>query len=266
MRKIRIQYISDLHLEFFSIAKTIKLLNTIPTNANLCVLAGDIGYPFQKTYEIFLKGMSLKFETILLIHGNHEYYQFEENQGKTMNEIVEKTKEILDKNNLQNIHFLHNSYFDLGPFRFVGSILWTHIYDKRYLSNDYERVYDFSIETMNEEHQKNRRYIESILQQSKYENKKVIMITHHLPSFQLNHSKYMKYKEYHQCFASHCDEFIQDPVIGWIFGHTHTKIDRVINDIPCVSNPIGYPNENSRVSFGDTILFEMDEYEDKNRI
>ncbi len=255
-RRMKIQYISDLHLEFYDLTKIVRFLMHIPKKADICVLAGDIGYPFQKTYEVFLKGISRKFEHVFLILGNHEFYQLKENQGKSVEEIIAKTKEIMEKNELTNVHFLHNSFYDIGEYRFVGSILWSHIYDDKYLTNDYEQVYEFTIEKMNEMHKECKEYIKETLEMSFKEEKKVIMITHHLPSFQLNHPKYAHYINYHQCFSSHSDDLIVEPVKAWIFGHTHAVIDKRIKGIQCVSNPIGYPGQNVDIQFGRTIDVE----------
>jgi hypothetical protein len=48
------------------------------------------------------------------------------------------------------------------------------------------------------------------------------------------------------------DELIEtnkDKIKCWIYGHTHMPSNVIINDIPFLSNPIGYPNENVNVNF-----------------
>ncbi len=249
MNRLKIQYFSDLHLEFYDLTKLARLVYWIKPKSNICVLAGDIGYPFKINYTSFLTSMNNKFEHVFLIPGNHEFYQLKENKDKTIDEIIDKIKSVIKDNQLNNIHFLNNSHYDLGDYRFIGSTLWSHIYDKRYLSNDYHHVYNFDVDSMNEFHKKSQNYLDNILNQSQLENKKVIMITHYLPSFLLNHPKYNKYYNYHQCFSSNSDFLIRKPIECWIFGHTHTQIDMKINNIPCVANPIGYPGENKDIDF-----------------
>jgi len=94
--KFKFNYLSDLHLEFSTLAKTLRILkHIVPSQgSDTCVLAGDIAYPFQENYAAFLRGMSQKFKHIFLIHGNHEYYQLKENSTKTMSDIVKKTEHI----------------------------------------------------------------------------------------------------------------------------------------------------------------------------
>ena len=41
----------------------------------------------------------------------------------------------------------------------------------------------------------------------------------------------------------------KDKIKYWIYGHTHTSSNIIINEIPFLCNPIGYPNENSILDF-----------------
>lgn len=240
---MRIHYLSDLHLEFYDLTKIPRLVNQIVPQSPICVLAGDIGYLHKSTYAAFLRGIYPKFDHIFLIHGNHEYYE----EGKTEQHIHIKNGEIIasiDPEN-QKIHFLDNSHYDLPNtnIRFIGSVLWSKITQPEYVSNDFEMITGISVESYNVKHERCRAYIKSALQEAIAENKAVVMITHYLPSYTLNHPKYAKYYRYHQCFSSHSDDLICDPVKLWIFGHTHTPIQTYIHDIPCVANPIGYKGE-----------------------
>ena len=144
MRKLKFQYFSDLHLEFHDSNTFSDVLRKIQPKAEICVLAGDIGYPFQENYTIFLKHMNDLFKHVFLIHGNHEYYQLKENKGKSMTEIFDRTNSIIKDNNLKNIHFLYNSHYDLDGYRFYGTVLWTKISDPRYLINDEAQIEEFS--------------------------------------------------------------------------------------------------------------------------
>ncbi len=67
---MRIQYISDIHLEFFKVLPK-QIVRPV---ADILCLAGDIGYPFSSLYRDFLKQVSRDFKKVFLIAGNHEYY------------------------------------------------------------------------------------------------------------------------------------------------------------------------------------------------
>jgi len=70
---MRIQYISDLHLEYYHNLKIPSIFRRIIESAgNILILAGDIGYPSEKHYTDFIQFISDKYEKIFLILGNHE--------------------------------------------------------------------------------------------------------------------------------------------------------------------------------------------------
>lgn len=261
---MKIQYFSDIHLEFFQHLSDIeKIISKIEKCADICVIAGDIGYPFQPSYAFFLESISKIFKHVIIIHGNHEYYQLVETQkDKTMKEIKEKTREICI--NLSNVHFLDNSYIDIVGdngkiYRFIGSVLWSYIYMPQYLVNDKYNIEEYTAENNNKWFETNVDYLESVLRETEEQNENIncVVITHHLPSFHLIHEKYKNEHKYNQCFASSSDRLIKSPVKAWIFGHTHMKINKKINDVMCVANPIGYPGENddSEINFNETITF-----------
>lgn len=251
VNRLKFQYFSDIHLEFHDTNSFNKILREIQPKADICVLAGDIGYPFQQNYTVFLKHMNDLFKHVFLIHGNHEYYQLQENKNKSMKEIFLKTHSIIKDNKLDNIHFLYNSHYDIGKYRFYGTILWTKITDPRYLINDEAQIQEFSFSDINEVHEYQKQKLICAIAQAEIDNKIPIVITHHMPSFSLIHDKYMEgnMKYYNQCYASECDDLIKSPVGCWIYGHTHSVDERKINGVPCLVNPIGYLHEMDNPDF-----------------
>ena len=69
---MRIQYISDIHLE--TRKQTAPFKSILEPVAEYLVLAGDIGNPITPIYEEFLKYCSDNFVTVFYVLGNHEYY------------------------------------------------------------------------------------------------------------------------------------------------------------------------------------------------
>lgn len=231
---MRIQYISDLHLEFLT------LIPKIPKVANILCLAGDIGYPYTKKYKEFLKYVNSQYDKIFLISGNHEYY----------NEYgIEITNKIIINNvaKFPNIVFLNNTSYFYQNYLFVGSTLWTHIDSQKHGYNDFNMIENMTLENYNNLHKNAYIFLNNTIQQNK--DKQLIILTHHLPSFDLINKKYDKYANFKSCFASNCDDLIINPVKLWIYGHTHSSDIKYINNIPLICNPIGYPGEHKNIKF-----------------
>lgn len=234
-----IQYVSDIHLEFYRSHDVIST-QLIPV-APILILAGDIGHPFQDSYRLFIESMSQRFEHVILIHGNHEYYH----RKKTMNEMVLQTRSICDR--LPNVHFLHNDHVDLEVagkmHRFIGSVLWSQLDDKHALVNDARCIREFSMDRFNDLFKQNLMYLDHALSESPHP---VVVVTHHLPSHALIDPVFAG-QPFNQCFASHVDWLIEkhhEHITVWIYGHTHIPQNTfVIHGVPCVTNPIGYPKE-----------------------
>ena len=92
---MRIQYISDLHLEHYHNLKIPSIFRRIIESVgDILILAGDIGYPSEKHYTDFIQFISDKYEKIFLILGNHEYYKTHLNPVKVILEIIKPFKNI----------------------------------------------------------------------------------------------------------------------------------------------------------------------------
>jgi predicted phosphodiesterase len=238
---MRIQYMSDLHLEFLNEPPFIRKKSDV-----LC-LCGDIGYPFSNIYRDFLISVNNTFEKVFLISGNHEYYNLGPNKGKSMDQINYQIESIILSNNLTNISFLNNSYEDYKGFRFTGTILWSHINNPYYLVNDFGQIDNMNIEFYNHLHAKSCKFIEDTISRSEIP---IIMLTHHMPSYDLIEDVYKtsSYNKFNQCFASDCSKYFVHPVKIWIYGHTHKQKVSLFNNIKFVCNPGGYPEEGNNIN------------------
>jgi predicted phosphodiesterase len=240
-----IQYVSDIHLEF------LQKLPAINVKADILCLAGDIGYPYSGIYKDFLIKMNETFKKVFIITGNHEYYMLGKNTCHTMDEINNKIISLIKEYDLKNVTFLNNSYEEYEGYTFVGTTLWSKIPSQNindiHCMNDFKQINNMTYDTYNMLHKLSYKFINTIM--STMDNtKKIIMITHHLPSFQFVDEKY-KMSSFNCFYASECDAYFKEPIKAWIYGHTHTPNKNIINNIQFVCNPKGYPSENSIIKF-----------------
>lgn len=88
-------------------------------------------------------------------------------------------------------------------------------------------------------------YFEKMLK--KYSNKRVIMLTHHCPSFKCCPKKPYDaaFTKLSVAYASNLDSFIMEHpnIVLWVCGHCHERRDFYIGDTRIVMNPIGYTTE-----------------------
>ena len=250
---MKLRYLSDLHLEFIKPNKIEEFIRKIPSGIDeICILAGDIGNPYQLNYDIFMKVMSKNFKKTFIISGNHEYY----NKTKTLQETDEFMKKYFQKYN--NISFLNNNYEIYNNYCFIGTTLWSKITNPLYKINDVYEIPHFDYIQYNRLNMLSVDFLENSLQN----NNNCIVITHHIPSNDLIDIKYKTKKmlPYNQWFYCNMDELIENnknKIKCWIYGHTHTPSNIIINKIPFLCNPIGYPNENVNLNFNSTITFDI---------
>lgn len=246
---MRIQYISDIHLEFL---KKGILKKFAPQPADILCLAGDIGYPHSLSYKHFLIESSKQWEKIFLIAGNHEYY----NKQHTMEENKSKIRSIIAEHSLKNITFLDNTYEDYNGYRFIGSTLWSKISENpSKLINDFYQIPHMTPALYNTLHNEAVSFLKSDAVRAS--PLPIVMMTHHLPSYSLIDPKYRtrEFDAYNQFFASNCDDLIRAPIKAWICGHTHTGFEKVVNGVPVYCNPGGYPDENIKEDLNKFIEF-----------
>ncbi len=249
---MKIRYLSDLHLEFIETNKIDDFIKQIPSGIDeICVLAGDIGNPYKSNYDIFMNFISKHFKKTFIIAGNHEYY----NKKKTIKDVNEYMKDYFQKFN--NISFLNNNYEIYNDYCFVGTTLWSKITNPQYEINDVYKIRNFNYNEYNKLNMLSVKFLEDTL----LNNEKCIIITHHMPSESLIDIKYKTttMQPYNQWFYCNMDELIEtnkNKIKCWIYGHTHEASNVMINGIPFLCNPIGYPNENQNINFSTTIVIE----------
>ena len=254
---MRIQYASDLHLEFGENSKWLKEHPLIPS-ADVLVLAGDIGYLGDDNYKThpFWDWASQNFKEVIVVPGNHELYKLFD-----INELKEGwTLEIRP-----NIKAYYNSLIPLdADTDVIVSTLWAKIPPtEEYLTercvSDFKRIrngeFRLSAQRFNEEHDRCKNLIEKAVKESQANN--IIVATHHVPSFALMSEEFAG-SSINGAFTVELDAFIANSRINyWIYGHSHRNIDKTIGSTKCVSNQLGYVFQNEHKSFRSDAIIEI---------
>lgn len=270
-----IQFISDIHLEFY---KNNEIFNIIPHSPNLA-LCGDIGYPNHENYRNFIIRCSQLFKNVFVIFGNHEFYNSKYNiQENGSIQTINDRKSIM-KNFPHNVYFLDNTaiYLDtitnnvysiddinsksinFKPYtknfvKIIGSTLWSDIdYYTASKMNDVNFIFIDNKTRLDYKYIKTMYYnnINWILNEIKSEpNIACILLTHHAVHPIFLNKEYINNPRINlkNAYVNWIPELYKNRnLIACICGHTHNqlniKLDFSGNSIHFLSNPVGYKHE-----------------------
>ena len=251
---MKIQYCSDLHLEFEHNSKYL-IANPLEVSGEVLILAGDIG-PLQDINQnnAFLQFASENYEKVFWVPGNHEFYH---------NDIANYPTSF----NIQlgrNIHVVNNISLDYKGIRFIFTTLWSNI-SKLNQSIIEQGVADFTYIAKNSKKLRttdyNQLHEESLqfLNQS-FSNppEKTVVVTHHLPSYQCNSAQHQGSK-INEAFCVDLTEFISGCKASfWIYGHSHfNQKPLFIGDTILLTNQLGMVQSNEHGSFKPKAFFSI---------
>lgn len=251
---MKIQYASDLHIEFPENWNYIKQ-NPLKPVGDILVLAGDI-VPFvvMDKFKDFFSYVSDHFESTYWIPGNHEYYY--SNLADRSGYFHEKIS--------GNVHLLNNTIINNLGVDLIFSTLWSQIsYTNQWTiergMNDFHLIkylgHRFTAEQYNQLHLESLSFLQQALGDKA--NKSVV-VSHHLPTF-MNYPEKYKSSKLNEAFAVELFDFIEanGPDV-WIYGHTHGNTeDLSIADSKIVTNQLGYVGSNEHKDFINDKYFEI---------
>lgn len=239
----RFQIFSDLHTELYNKYPQIEPLT------DYLIIVGDIGIINDNNIFIdFIKYCSDNWKCVYYVPGNHEFYQYNETNILSYNELIQEYKNI--NKVYKNVYVLLDDYIELDEHTNIyGSIFFTKPQIKfMFYVNDYKYIYmdknknitwSFMLKIYKNQQDKFKNYLEN------NKNKKHIIITH-FPLINRNVSdpKYTNSKPDLSEYFSHNINTFDENIIAWIYGHTHYNNDQIYNNIRFISNQVGYKNEN----------------------
>ena len=266
---MRLQYISDIHLETRNEKDFAKYL--IP-NAPYLALCGDIGYPHSSLFKEFIEYCSIHWTHVFYITGNHDYYnkiysRWKYSKPYSMNEIEDYIKSLFI--NFPNVHFLQKKRFDIPNTNYVilGCTLWVNIPEDKYndcrmYSNDVNYISIDSIkrlspENINDLHVQHSNWLLKELDLAESENKKAIVLTHHLPTELLVSYKYISDPQNYLYFTELVLHLNKSSLQAWICGHSHSaKRIKFNKNTEVMMNCKGY-NDEKIDNFNSSCIYEI---------
>ena len=280
---MKIGYCSDCHIEM----GPLEIYNT--EKADVLVLAGDIilasrlfdeserhflgdrefKCTFSDRFHAFFQQVCEEFPHVIYILGNHESYHFD--IAETYSHLKEKLSY------LKNLHLLEKQTLQLEDVTFIAATLWTD-FNKNdpiamlkisYMMNDFQIITNsnkktdeyltsfWSPEDAYQEHLKSLEFIESELK--KEEHRKVVVVTHHGPSYECVPEKYQGDMTMNPGYVSDLTNFILDnpKIKNWIFGHSHIVKEFMIGSTTIRANCRGYAGREDMADSFELKYFEV---------
>ena len=257
----RIQYASDLHLEF---GHQTPFQSIIKPVASCLALAGDVGRPDQQSYRDFLEYCSQNWQHTFVVAGNHELYNGGNSEVGRVDSAADRLKHCAQiSRDFSNVHFMNRDRYELEceGLSVLGATLWTNLDTAEKQAVAEEGMNDFRFIAVDQQpredsgchrlltaadvltwHRCDREWLRQEIAINASISRPIIVITHHLPTFRLVASKYIA-SPLTVAFASECPKLLAHPVRGWIAGHTHTSARFALGKMQLGVNPRGYPDE-----------------------
>lgn len=248
-KSMKVQYASDLHLEFADNSRYLKE-HPLQVTGDVLLLAGDIGYLGDGSYSKhpFWDWVAENYRTVIACMGNHEFYKFYD---------IATLKDGMEVTIRKNVHSYYNAVVHLDEETdIIISTLWAMIPEEEaryteHVVSDFRRIlYEGDLLTsadFNHEHERCRAFLKDAVRASHARRK--IVLTHHVPSFQMQAPAFAG-GHANGAFTVEMEDFIKDSDIDyWIYGHSHYNIDVTIGSTQCVSNQLGYVSLNEHKTF-----------------
>jgi predicted phosphohydrolase len=256
---------SDLHIEVLlkqspeAISQALR--QRIPVmdgeKDQILLIPGDIVtlYAMEVMLPYFID-LSLRFKHVCYLPGNHEYWY------ANMKDVWQKMVDMIQAAGCYNFSFMNNTnqllIADFDDVRVIGTTLWTDFNagNPQDMAIAARYMVDYQVTKVGTNmltpgliyalHQYQRKNLFAEISQAKIvDQKKVLVMTHHLPLLQSIHPRYAG-QAVNSAFASDLsiDVSIDTPEV-WVHGHTHDALDYVHTtkagkEMHVLCNPFGY--------------------------
>jgi predicted phosphohydrolase len=252
---MKIQYCSDLHLEFPE-NKALLKSNPIKPVGDILVLGGDIvPFAYMEKEKDFFDYLSDNFEMTYWVPGNHEYYHSDiSKRSGTVNEAIRK-----------NVLLVNNSSFVHENVKLIFSTLWSRLSTAKEQEIE-DSISDFHVirfqgrfltgAEFNRMHSECLHYI--MKESGKPFDGRTFVVTHHVPTYR-HYPAFYEDSSLNEAFVVELSAFIESSGIDWwMYGHHHFNTpDFSIGGTKMITNQMGYVRYNEHVSFRNDKYLEI---------
>lgn len=262
---VKIQFASDLHLEFLQHRWHGECLITPMPGADVLVLAGDIANGTQAC-QLFEHWPT----PVIYVAGNHEFY------GHPMAPICQQLHASAASSQ-GKFHFLENDSLVIDGVRFLGATLWTDYRLNAGPEKSQKQLMAYAGCCLNDHllirmgrklfepahalarHKASRAWLISELDKP-FEGKTVV-VSHHGPHPLSVHPRYAK-TDLNAAFVSDLSALLPG-VDLWLHGHVHDGFDYQVGACRVVANPAGYVRNRGLVDLTKDFVFENETFNPK---
>lgn len=252
---MKIQYCSDLHLEFKE-NKNFLGQNPLKPTGEILLLAGDI-LPFslhKKSFEFFNFAAD-NFEAVYWIPGNHEYYH---------SDIATITSPLMEKFR-GNIFLVNDQVIIYKDVKLICTTLWSNISPENEFTlqqniSDFDFIKingkQFTAHDFNHLHKKDLSFLKNAIEENSFS--KTIVMTHHVPTL-MNYPPKYKDSSLNDAFATELSGLIEESNVPyWIYGHHHyNSPDFKIGNTTMLTNQLGYVHLGEYKGFKTNAVIEI---------
>lgn len=251
---MKIQYASDLHLEFQR-NRNYLVKNPLKVVGDILLLGGDIGELTEEYIRYpFWDWVSDNFSHTLIVPGNHEFYR---------NSMLDKMSNGYISPIRENVQLCYNTLITIGNIDFILTTLWGYIPKQlEYITQ--KNVSDFKLircagkpittRRFNAEHLKAIQFLKEAFSISKAAKR--VVVSHHLPT-ELCMASEFKGSIINGAFVSeHYDLISESPIDYWIYGHSHRNNPLIdIKGTKLLCNQMGYIHSAEQTTFDPGAFF-----------
>jgi len=238
------QIVSDMHMDrgrmdmFEWIARPV---------ADTLVIAGDFCHLKnfeQKRVAKFIEYMNDNWKTVIFVPGNHDYCGMLCGYGAP---VFEHCHEVVG-----NMVIANNTTVDVDDVTFVCTTMWSHIppnaeFAVKEFIWDFKEIGNFNVMFHNRLNDIAAKYIRDTVPVALKAGRKVVVVTHHLPTWQVVSDPY-KNDDVTYAFANtKMDDVIMDnDIAAWVHGHSHDARHDILAGTLVIRNPYGLANQRGK--------------------